>query len=253
MTLYMIGIGLHDYKDITLKGLEIVQQADHVYIDSYTSILHTPLEQLETFYKRPIKCATRETIEIQGDIIINLAKEKKIAFLIIGDVFGATTHTDLYLRAIKSGVNVEYIPNASILTAVGITGLSLYKFGKVASIPFNATQHNIDTPYHALAQNQKHQLHTLFLLDLDPYTEHFMTIQEALEELRHMETRNNQNIFSDNTTCIVCARIGGPDMFIKVGLAKEITHIDFGKPPYCIIIPATLHFMEQELLNYYRI
>lgn len=36
---YLVGLGLGDAKDITVKGLEIVHKCDKVYLESYTSIL----------------------------------------------------------------------------------------------------------------------------------------------------------------------------------------------------------------------
>lgn len=36
---YLIGLGLGDAKDITVKGLEIVQKCDKVLLEGYTSIL----------------------------------------------------------------------------------------------------------------------------------------------------------------------------------------------------------------------
>lgn len=36
---YMVGLGLADEKDITVRGLEIVKRASKVYLESYTSIL----------------------------------------------------------------------------------------------------------------------------------------------------------------------------------------------------------------------
>lgn len=36
---YLIGLGLGDAKDITIKGLEIVKSAKRVYLEAYTSIL----------------------------------------------------------------------------------------------------------------------------------------------------------------------------------------------------------------------
>lgn len=36
---YIIGLGLGDCKDITVKGLEIVKKCDRVYLEAYTSIL----------------------------------------------------------------------------------------------------------------------------------------------------------------------------------------------------------------------
>ena len=37
--LYLVGLGLADEKDITVRGLEIVRRAARVYLEAYTSIL----------------------------------------------------------------------------------------------------------------------------------------------------------------------------------------------------------------------
>ena len=37
--LYLVGLGLADEKDITVKGLEIVRKAERVYLEAYTAIL----------------------------------------------------------------------------------------------------------------------------------------------------------------------------------------------------------------------
>jgi diphthamide biosynthesis methyltransferase len=37
--LYLIGLGLSDETDITVRGLEIVRKASRVYLEAYTSIL----------------------------------------------------------------------------------------------------------------------------------------------------------------------------------------------------------------------
>jgi diphthine synthase len=37
--LYLVGLGLGDEKDITVRGLEAVKKCDHVYLEAYTSIL----------------------------------------------------------------------------------------------------------------------------------------------------------------------------------------------------------------------
>ena len=37
--LYLVGLGLCDATDITVKGLEIVRRASRVYLEAYTSIL----------------------------------------------------------------------------------------------------------------------------------------------------------------------------------------------------------------------
>lgn len=37
--LYLVGLGLSDETDITVKGLEVVKKATRVYLEAYTSIL----------------------------------------------------------------------------------------------------------------------------------------------------------------------------------------------------------------------
>lgn len=37
--LYIIGLGLGDEKDITLRGLEAVKKCQKVFIEAYTSLL----------------------------------------------------------------------------------------------------------------------------------------------------------------------------------------------------------------------
>lgn len=36
---FIIGLGLGDPKDVTVKGFEIIKSCDRVYLESYTSIL----------------------------------------------------------------------------------------------------------------------------------------------------------------------------------------------------------------------
>ena len=46
MTLYLVGLGLGDEKDITVKGLDIVKKCKSVYLESYTSVLGISREKL---------------------------------------------------------------------------------------------------------------------------------------------------------------------------------------------------------------
>lgn len=42
MVLYVIGLGLADETDITLKGFQAVKSSERIYLESYTSILMVP-------------------------------------------------------------------------------------------------------------------------------------------------------------------------------------------------------------------
>lgn len=44
--LYLIGLGLGDPKDVTVKGLEIIRKAKRIYLESYTSLLSVGKEKL---------------------------------------------------------------------------------------------------------------------------------------------------------------------------------------------------------------
>ena len=44
--LYLIGLGLADETDVTVKGLEVIKRAERVYLEAYTSILLVDTERL---------------------------------------------------------------------------------------------------------------------------------------------------------------------------------------------------------------
>ena len=50
--LYIVGLGLADERDISVKGLEIVRKADRVYLEAYTAILLVDKEQLVCMARR---------------------------------------------------------------------------------------------------------------------------------------------------------------------------------------------------------
>jgi diphthine synthase len=85
---------------------------------------------------------------------------------VVGDAFCATTHSDLYLRAIKMGITVEVIHNASIISAVGCTGLQVYRFGEVVSVPLWSDKWKPDSFYSKILRNRRSDLHTLILVDI---------------------------------------------------------------------------------------
>lgn len=244
--LYFIGLGLNNEKDITINGLEAIKKCDLVYLENYTSVLNCPRLDLEKFYGKKIILANRKMVENDNNEIIKDAKTKNVAFLVIGDPFGATTHIDLYLRAKNERIKCHIIHNASILSSVGVTGLQLYKFGKTTSIPLD--NENVETPYDVLKGNLSLGLHTLFLLDLNPDEEIFMSVNDAIRYLLKVELKRNEKIFSEKTLCIGCSRIGSENQIIKAGTAKELLKFDFGKPVHCLIVPGKLHFVEEEVL-----
>lgn len=241
--LYLIGIGLSK-GDISLKAVEAIKKCDLLYYENYTSIIDYDLEK---FLKKKIILADRELVE-NSDEIIKKSKTKTVGFLVPGDVFSATTHIDLYLEAKKNKIKTEIIHGISILTAVSNTGLSLYNFGKVTSIPFE--NKNIETPYNVLRQNQP--LHTLFLLDLDPKNKKFMSFNEGLEYLLRLEQKFKDNLVKNDTLCVICCGINTEKEKILVGKIKDLINKKIKVYPQCFIIPGKLHFIEEEALKTFK-
>ena len=57
--LYLVGLGLADETDITVKGLEVVKKADRVYLEAYTSILLVDKEKLvRSYHVHPTRALT---------------------------------------------------------------------------------------------------------------------------------------------------------------------------------------------------
>ena len=59
--LYLVGLGLCDPSDITVKGLQVVKKASRVYLEAYTSILIASSK--EELVKIVIVYEGRHTIE----------------------------------------------------------------------------------------------------------------------------------------------------------------------------------------------
>lgn len=76
----------------------------------------------------------------------------------------ATTHTDLVVRAKRLGVDVKVIHNASVMNAIGVCGLQLYRYGETVSIPFFTEAWKPDSFYEKIQINRQYGLHTLCLL-----------------------------------------------------------------------------------------
>ena len=239
MTLHIIGIGMRNEQSISVEGLELVKASDVIYLETYTcKLTNANLEDLQNYYGKEIIPANRELVESKAEeTILKDAKDKEVCFLVIGDPFSATTHVDILHRARDQGITVTITNNASILNAIGIVGLELYKYGKTTSIPFE--NENVKSPYEVYLKNKEIGLHTLFLLDLRPDEDKYMSCKEAVDYLMKLWLPGDTKVVS-------CAHIGG-DAKIKTSAAKDVVEME--EKPQCLIIPGELHFVEEEFLE----
>eukprot|EP00111_Clytia_hemisphaerica_P022260 TCONS_00065428-protein len=235
--LYLIGLGLGDAKDITVKGLEAVKKADQVFLEAYTSILTGGKEALEQFYGREVILADRTLVEQESDTILENAKEKDVVFLVVGDPLGATTHTDLVIRAVEKNIKYKIIHNASIMNAAGCCGLQLYNFGETVSIVMWNENWKPKSFFEKIAQNKKRGLHTLCLLDIKVKEQsvenmmrgrkiyeppRYLTANDAIQQILEIvqsgdEEIEGKDLITEDSFCVALARIGWEDQQIFSG------------------------------------
>jgi len=251
--LAFIGLGLA-LGDLSLRALKFLETCDEVYLEAYTSIIPGfSRERLEELIGRSVRVVTRRDLEDKnGRVLLSPALEgKRVALLVIGDPFMATTHIELRIRAEKIGIRTRVFHAPSIFTAViGATGLQPYKFGKTVTIVYPDEKYGYFplTPYEVLRDNITRGLHTLFLLDLKVEEGRAMTINEALTLLLEMEAREKLDLISPNTLVVGLARISSENSISKAAIIQELLDKDFGPPPHTLVVPGQLHPLEEEAL-----
>ncbi|TPX46989.1 hypothetical protein CcCBS67573_g10284 [Chytriomyces confervae] len=267
--LYIVGLGLGDEKDITVKGLEAVKSCERIYLEHYTSILTVPTDRLEALYGKKILLADREMVESDLNAILKDADSINVAFLVVGDPYGATTHTDLVLRAKELNIAVTSIHNASIMNAIGCCGLQLYNYGQTISIVFFLDNWRPDSFYDKIKQNRAIKLHTLCLLDIKVKEQsienmargrkiyeppRYMTVNQAVEQLLEVEEkRQEKGVYSPTTIGVGMSRIGAPDQRIVCGTLQELLEADFGEPLHSLVLAGEMHFLEADILKTFAI
>jgi diphthine synthase len=243
--LTFIGLGLFDKTDISEKGLACVRQADHVFLDSYTScLMGSSVEDMAVYYQRPVHRLFREDVEQYPDRLLDLAGEGHVVFLCAGDPMVSTTHADLRIRAADRGIPTFIIHAASIASAVcGITGLQNYRFGKSCSLPFPQKNWFPTTPFDVILRNLDQRLHTIVYLDIQK--DRFMTIPDAVGLLEQISDEKQTTI----PLYVGVARAGSDDLIVRAGSAEKICSEKFGPPLHILVIPAELHDMERRYLE----
>ncbi|KZT21106.1 diphthine synthase isoform b [Neolentinus lepideus HHB14362 ss-1] len=254
---YIIGLGLCDEKDITIRGLEAVKGSSRVYLEAYTSILMVQKEQLEAFYGKELILADRDMVETESDEILRGAAKEDVSLLVVGDPFGATTHTDMLLRARALEIPCRVIHNASIMNAVGASGLQLYNFGQTVSLVFFTETWKPDSFYDRIKENADLGMHTLVLLDIKVKEQseenlargrkiyeppRYMSIPQAVSQLIEIEEDRQSGVLSpESTLAIALSRVGGGpgNERIVAGTLAELSVQSpemFGEPLHSLVI-----------------
>lgn len=253
--LSLVGLGLSDEKDLTLRGLEEAKKADKVFIELYTSKWHGNLKKLEKLVGKKIKVLKRKDLEENSSKLLEQAKVHSIVILVQGDALIQTTHIALLQQARNLGIGTKVIHNASIISAVGETGLHPQKFSSYVTIPFpEKTKGKLpESVYDMIKMNKARGLHTLCLLDVVAEEKKYMSVNEALNILLSLEAERKEEVFTEDTEIIVFARAGSENPLIVYSKANELIEKDFGKPPAILIVPGILHFTEREYIEKFKL
>ena len=249
--LLFVGLGLYDERDLSLRGLEEIRDADSVFAELYTSLMpELSIQKLEELVGKRVSVVSRQTLEEEGgQLILREAEEGKAALLVPGDPLIATTHVDLRIRAEKRGIKTRVIHGASIVSAtIGLSGLQNYKYGRSVTIPFPEEGFTSETPYRVIMQNRKMGLHTLCFLDIKAEEKRYMTVSDGLETLLATEKQKRKQVITPDTLVIGIARAGSKKPTVKAGYVEEVIKQNFGAPPHTLVFPGKLHFMEAEAL-----
>jgi len=143
-------------------------------------------------------------------------------------------------------VQTKIIHSTSIVCCIaGELGLHQYKFGKTVTV--TASPQAALTVLDTIHWNLLRGLHTLLLLEWHPNRN--LTPSEALKMLIDADEEARLGILNPNLFAAVAARLCQRNQLIKVGQLKDLLHYDYGEPPYSIVIPADLHFTEEEAVE----
>lgn len=236
--LYLIGLGLN-VDGISTYGLETVKRCKRVYLENYTVDFPYSVGELQGIIDKKIIEAGREKVESLE--LVDEAKKMDVALLIYGSPLTATTHISLIQEAKRLGVRYKIIYNASILDAIAETGLQLYKFGKITSMPKWQEKKNFtpDSFMKTVQENMSMKAHSLILTDIG------LEFQDAMEQLEKSSKAYKITL----PKMLVCQAIGTKLKKIIYGEIGELKKFKGIKNPFCLVLPSKLHFIEKEVVE----
>ncbi len=232
---YLIGLGLNE-KGYSREAYDAITKCKKIYVDNYTIEFPYEMKNLEKqFPKEKFILLNREAVE--GLEFLSEAKKIDVALLVYGSPLTATTHITILKEAKTNKIKTKVIYSASILDAIAETGLQIYKFGKITSMPNFEAESFIGI----VKENLKTNAHSLILIDIN------MEYLIALERLEKLLKKNK----IETEEIVVCSKLGTEDQKIFYGEIPKLRNKKI-EAPFCFIIPGELHFMEKEFLENYR-
>ncbi|MEM2005283.1 MAG: diphthine synthase [Zestosphaera sp.] len=248
--LVLVGSGLSAGL-ITLRGVREISDADLVYVDSYTSVsLGGSAELIKSLTGRDLVPLKRGDVEERYfEILLRPALEGlKVVVVVPGNPLDATTHAALLVEAGKRGVDFDVVPAPGIIpNALTMSGLMLYKMGKVVTITYPRSGAVSEYAYDVLKDNDSRNLHTPFLTEMDLEKGLVMQVREAVEILYMVEATRGEGVVRDSRMAIAVSGLTGESQRICFKTLGELRGLpDHGGPHTLIVTSPKMHFMEEE-------
>lgn len=191
----------------------------------------------------------------------------QIAILISSS--SATTHTDLVLRARELGIPTKTVPNASIMSAIGCTGLQLYNFGQTVSMVFFTETWKPSSFYDKVKENVQLGLHTLVLLDIKVKEQslenlargrkifeppRYMTVAQCASQMLETEEERKEGVYGPDSLAVGAARVGAANQKLVAGTLKELTEVDMGPPLHSLVLLGRrTHDLERDFIREFAV
>lgn len=244
--LTFIGLGLYDEQSITVEGQAALRDADETFAEFYTShLIGASVEDLESYHGVSIEVRDRAGVEQDPAPILDAAESGDAVFLTAGDTMISTTHVDLRLRAHEHEIETRVIHAPTAETAASsLTGLQNYRFGKATTLPFPWAYGADGVPgsvVETIEGNLDRDLHTLVYLDIKAEENEYMTASTAAGLLA--------DHWNEDVLGVVVARAGSPDPLLRADRLSELADRDFGDPLHLLVIPGSLHHIEEDALR----
>ncbi|MFP3144286.1 MAG: diphthine synthase [Caldisphaera sp.] len=246
MPLYLVGV---NYEYLTLKAIEYIKSSDIVIIDKYTMPNSNKIISIvnDIAKEKKVILAERSMLEDNSYEIIDIAKEKKVSIVVLGDPLIATTHASLLIDAKKKKIEVDIVNGVSGICMVkSLSGLQYYKFGKTLTIP--GPWRNLK-PYsliYNLYSNLCINAHTLLLFDIDDEGK-TLSPDKGIEKI--LELNKELKLYEKLEKMLgIIIHIGEKNIFVgdSLYMLKDVKI----EEPYSLIIPASLHYEEEDFLKY---
>lgn len=249
--LTLVGAGL-SVDLITLRGIKKILEADIIYVDSYTSVTLGDLRGfLSSQSGKEVMLLSRKDIEEKYlEVLFKPVLEGlKVVLVVPGNPLDATTHAALLSEASKKGIDFEVVPAPGIIpNALTMSGLMIYKMGKIVTITYPKLGIMSEYPYEVIKDNDLRNLHTPLLTEIDLEKGIKMQIKEAIEILLQLENMKREGVLSDSRKAVAVSGLGGDEQRICFGTLKDLMKLPTHEGPHTLIITSPkMHFLEEEV------